>query len=140
MTALPDYDRLTPSRVRKIALLIRTDRAKARELANKTVSSLAGLIPDRGIVGVEKVEEAFLAAIEMRKIFAAAELQIWDFFPRPTARSLLGHIFISAVEGASLREIVAEAARLSSDDGLSFDVERFALRQSQDDAARAVAG
>jgi hypothetical protein len=114
MASIFEYDRLTPSRSRKIAEAIHSDRRAAESFTEKTLDRLAKLIPKEGNFPAEHLEEAFLIAVEVRKIFNAAELNIWDFFPtfpNLEERSLLGHVFISAVEGRPLREIIGDIQR-----------------------------
>jgi hypothetical protein len=136
MASIFDYDRLTPSRARKIAEAIRTDRQAAKGFTEKTLGRLAKLIPKEGNVSAEQVEEAFLIAVEVRKIFNAAELNIWDFFPtfpNPEERSLLGHVFISAVEGRPLRDIIGDIQRRtgSRKDAGEFLFKATAFKKSQ---------
>lgn len=111
------YDRLTPSRARKIAEAIRSDPEDARAFENATVEKLARLIPPAGEVRLDRVEQAFLIAVEAQKLFDAAACDIWAYFPKYPERSLLGEIFVRAVEGASLREIVESAASETGRDG-----------------------
>jgi hypothetical protein len=123
MNDLFNYDRLTPSRIRKLAEVIHNDHEMAREFAAVTVERLARLVPDSGMVQIERLEEAFVIALETRKIFDVAGLDLWSFFPREQPCSLLGHVFSCAVDGASLRDIVG-AARSGSrgpNDELLFD-------------------
>jgi hypothetical protein len=142
MEGLFNYDRMTPSRSRKIAAAISGDREKAREFADISVDRLAVLIPRIGTVRIEQLEEAFIMALEIRKVFDAANLSIWDFFPRPSPPSLLGHVFISAVEGVSLRDLV-ESARfcfVNQPAGVAFDAEKFSRREVKRPQPKALAG
>jgi len=129
MPSMFEYDRLTPSRAREIAEAIRADPEAAQAFADKTVERLAKIIPDDGVVRAERLEEAFLIAVETRKIFSAAKLDIWKFFEKPRARSLLGHVFISAVDGRSLREIIGDAQRQSGTSEFRFDAATFKEKQ-----------
>jgi hypothetical protein len=101
--------RLTPTQVHRIAGTIHKDPALAHAFAHEVIDRLVKLIPDDGLVPAERLEEAFVMAVEVRRIFELSELNIWDFFQRPQARSLLGHVFISAVDGRSLSDIIREA-------------------------------
>jgi len=129
MPSIFEYDRLTPSRTREIAEAIRADPHAAKMFAEKMLSRLTRVIPDEGIVCAGQLEEAFLIAVETRKIFSAAKLDIWKFFEKPRARSLLGHVFISAVDGRSLREIIGDAQRQSGTSEFRFDAATFKEKQ-----------
>jgi hypothetical protein len=122
-----EFDRLTPVRIEQIAKDIRY-RPVAKDFAEKTVARLSSVIPLHGNVRGEQIEAAFLMATEVRKIFKTANLDIWEFFPRPPELSLLGYVFISAVNGLSLGHIIRELeARpgVKQGDGFLFDATAF---------------
>jgi hypothetical protein len=97
---------LAPDSARETVKRIRREPLYGLMFAHKVLARLEELIPRDQRVRIEDLEEAFLIATETRAIFSRAGVDIWKFFPRPQHRSLLGEVFISAVDGLALADII----------------------------------
>lgn len=115
-------DRMTPSQVRNVAETISADPTVAKIFAQEIIDRLVKLIPRDGLVSAERLEDAFMIAVDVRKIFSLSKLDIWEFFPRYKEPSLLGYVFVSAVDGRSLSEVIQEAQAIC---GLKKDTDDF---------------